>query len=104
MKPSTAVPRRHMLAGSAAALTALGLGGWTAAARAQTTPAAAAPKPLPSYVAWKTPSAMIVHSPTTIETQFEQTYSSSNFKDTTKKTLVWKLSNGQWYIIKESNR
>lgn len=69
MKPSTAVPRRHMLAGSAAALTALGLGGWTAAARAQTTPAAAAPKPLPSYVAWKTPSAMIVHSPTTIETR-----------------------------------
>jgi adhesin transport system outer membrane protein len=43
-------------------------------------------------------------SPTMVETQFEQIYTSNNFKDTTKKTLVWKLSNSQWYIVKESNR
>ena len=37
MKPSTHLPRRHMLAGSAAALSALGLGSWTGVARAQAT-------------------------------------------------------------------
>ena len=65
-QPSTHLPRRHVLAGSAAALSALGLGGWSAAARAQ---APATPKPLPAYAAWKTPGALIVHTPTTIETR-----------------------------------
>lgn len=64
--------RRHLLAGSAGALAALGMGG----ARAQSAPApAAAPatpagaKPLPAYAAWKDPSSVIVHSSNTIETR-----------------------------------
>lgn len=48
MKDSMTLPRRHMLAGSAAALGALGLSGWTGSARAQQA-AASAVKPLPAY-------------------------------------------------------
>lgn len=60
------LPRRHMLAGSAAALSALGLAGWTGVARAQ---AAATPKPLPGYAGWKSANALIVHSGSTLETR-----------------------------------
>ena len=60
------LPRRHMLAGSAAALSALGLAGWTGVARAQ---AAATPKPLPGYAGWKSANALIVHSGNTLETR-----------------------------------
>eukprot|EP01035_Chromulina_nebulosa_P006325 gene6325-8541_t len=67
MKDSMTLPRRHMLAGSAAALSALGLAGWTGSARAQQ--AAAAAKPLPAYVSWKDANSTIVHSATTIETK-----------------------------------
>lgn len=58
------LPRRHLLAGSAAALATVGLATFTRSAAAQT-----APKPLPAYVSWKNPSSVIVHSNTTIETK-----------------------------------
>ena len=66
--------RRHLLAGSAAALTAAGLGGLSGAARAQSSMAPAAPavpasKPLPAFASWKDPNAVIVHSSSTIETR-----------------------------------
>ncbi|MFP5445339.1 MAG: sulfite oxidase, partial [Betaproteobacteria bacterium] len=64
MKDSMTLPRRHMLAGSAAALSALGLAGWAGGARAQQ--AAAAAKPLPAYAGWKSPDALIVHSSSTL--------------------------------------
>jgi sulfite dehydrogenase len=67
------LPRRHLLAGSAAALAAAGLGGWSpeAAAAGETPPAAggAAPKPLPAYAGFKDPASVIVHTSTTIETR-----------------------------------
>ena len=66
MQNSMTLPRRHLLAGSAAALGAIGLAGWTGGARAQ---AAAVAKPLPAYAAWKSPDAMIVHSNNTLETK-----------------------------------
>lgn len=66
--------RRHLLAGSAAAFTAAGLGGLSGAAQAQSqgmSPAAApaAAKPLPAYASWKDANAVIVHSGNTIETK-----------------------------------
>jgi len=68
MKDSMTLPRRHMLVGSAAALSALGLAGWTGSARAQQAAAPAA-KPLPAYAGWKSPDALIVHSSSTLETR-----------------------------------
>lgn len=68
MTPSTTLPRRHLLAASAAALSAAGLASWTGAAQAQAT-AAAAPKPLPGYAGWKAGNALIVHSSSTLETR-----------------------------------
>lgn len=72
----TSPKRRQLLAGGGAALAASGLAGLAGfsrgAAAAGETPAAtaaAAPKPLPPYVSWKDPSALIVHSGTTIETK-----------------------------------
>nr|WP_295080015.1 sulfite oxidase [uncultured Roseateles sp.] len=67
--------RRQLLAGSATALVAAGLGSFTQAARAQTganaAKAVAAPqaKPLPAYASWKDANAMILHSSSTIETK-----------------------------------
>ncbi len=64
------LPRRRLLTHTAGALAAGGLGAWSTSAGAQTTPAAApGPKPLPAYVAWKDPSAMIVHTGNTLETR-----------------------------------
>nr|WP_026076155.1 sulfite oxidase [Noviherbaspirillum massiliense] len=60
--------RRNLLAGGATALAAAGLGSFTRTAAAQAASAAAG-KPLPTYVAWKDPSAMIVHSSSTVETR-----------------------------------
>ncbi|MGC4063026.1 MAG: TolC family outer membrane protein [Aquabacterium sp.] len=40
----------------------------------------------------------------TIVTSFEQIYTSNNFKDRTLKVLTWQNINGQWVIVKESNR
>ncbi len=66
-EPLTSLPRRQLLAGSASALAAIGLAGFTRGAVAQA--AVAAAKPLPTYVAWKDASSVIVHSSTTIETK-----------------------------------
>jgi DMSO/TMAO reductase YedYZ molybdopterin-dependent catalytic subunit len=63
------LPRRHFLiaAGSAGMATALPatLGGSQARAQAPTA------KPLPAYVSWKNPDAMIVHSSNTLEMKRE---------------------------------
>lgn len=63
MDQSTRLPRRHFLiaAGSAGVAVALPAGG--SGALAQET------KPLPGYVSWKNPAAMIVHSSNTLETR-----------------------------------
>ena len=61
MGPS-ALNRRHLLAGSASALAAMGLASWSTGAAAQA-------KTLPAYVAWKDANSTIVHSATTIETK-----------------------------------
>ncbi|MDL5032085.1 sulfite oxidase [Pelomonas sp. APW6] len=64
------IARRRVLGGAATALGALGLSGWAQAQTSATTPLAApAAKPLPAYAAWKNPSAVVVHSATTIETR-----------------------------------
>lgn len=54
--------RRRVLAGGAGLFTASALGGFVHPAWSQ-------PKPLPQYVAWKDREDLIVHSPTTIETE-----------------------------------
>lgn len=62
--------RRNLLAGGTAALAAAGLAGFSKTAIAQAAAGAApAAKPLPAYVAWKDPSAMIVHTSSTLETK-----------------------------------
>src|SRR4029450_1653625 len=72
MSKTTDLSRRQMLAATSGALAAAGLAGVSRAV-AQTpsaTPAAASQaKPLPPYVAWKDADALIVHTPTTIETK-----------------------------------
>ena len=67
MNEITTLPRRHLLAGSAAALGAIGLASFSGRAGAQA--AAAAPKPLPAYAGWKSADALIVHSNNTLETR-----------------------------------
>ena len=39
-----------------------------------------------------------------VQTSFEQIYTSSNFKDSTRKVLTWKMEDHQWVIVEESNR
>ncbi len=58
----TSLRRRHLLAGSAGALAAAGLGSWSTSAVAQA-------KPLPPYATWKDADSLIVHSANTIETR-----------------------------------
>jgi sulfite dehydrogenase len=69
----TSLRRRQLLAGGAGALAGTGLIGLAGEAAAQASAAAATaptgPRPLPAYVAWKDPNAVIVHSATTIETK-----------------------------------
>ena len=72
--PTLSLRRRQLLAGGAGALAGTGLIGLAGEAAAQASaPAASAAatgaRPLPAYVAWKDPSAVIVHSATTIETK-----------------------------------
>jgi sulfite dehydrogenase len=62
VKETVSTSRRQLLAGSAGALVAAGVGTWT-------TPAFAQAKPLPAYVSWKDANSVIVHSATTIETK-----------------------------------
>ena len=71
-KPS--LRRRQLLAGSAGAIASAGLAGIPTRSHAQAAPAAAAtaaagPRPLPPYAAWKDASSLIVHSSSTIETR-----------------------------------
>src|SRR5690606_37177549 len=63
MDQPTRLPRRHFLiaAGSAGVAVALPTGGSGALAQEA--------KPLPGYVSWKNPDAMIVHSSNTLETK-----------------------------------
>ena len=67
--------RRQLLAGGASALAGAGLAGLSPSAAAQAAgaasaaPAATGPRPLPAYVSWKDPNAVIVHSAATIETK-----------------------------------
>jgi sulfite oxidase len=70
-EPLPSLRRRQLLAGGAGALAGTGLIGLAgeAAAQASAASAPAAPRPLPAYVAWKDPNAVIVHSATTIETK-----------------------------------
>ncbi|MEP6608690.1 MAG: sulfite oxidase [Burkholderiaceae bacterium] len=72
MKAHPDLTRRRLLATGSSVLAAAGLSGCTSVS-AQTPPQPAAPaagaKPLPAYVAWKDAGALIVHSPTTIETK-----------------------------------
>ena len=56
--------RREVLIGSAGALVAASVPGLAHAGEA-----AAAPKPLPAYVAWKDPASLIIHSTSTLETR-----------------------------------
>lgn len=66
----TVLRRRQLLVGGAGLLAGAGLVGRVGDAAAQASaPAATAPRPLPAYVAWKDPNAVIVHSATTIETR-----------------------------------
>ena len=72
--PTLSLRRRQLLAGGAGALAGTGLIGLAGEAAAQAAaPAASAAatgaRPLPAYVAWKDPTAVIVHSATTIETK-----------------------------------
>ncbi len=71
-KLPASLPRRRLLAGTGATVTAAALASVMrdAAAQAAAAPAtAAAPRPLPPYVNWKDANSLIVHSNTTIETR-----------------------------------
>ena len=65
----TDLARRGLLAGSATALAAAGLGRAAHAQAPATAPTAPARPALPPYVAWKDPEHLIVHTGTTIETK-----------------------------------
>ncbi len=70
MKKSLAsLPRRQLLAGTGATVTAAALAGWMRDAAANTAAPAAAARPLPAYVNWKDANSLIVHTNTTIETR-----------------------------------
>ncbi|MFZ6749187.1 sulfite oxidase [Undibacterium sp. Ren11W] len=69
--PPSNPSRRQLLTGSAVALAATGMAGLskTALAQAAASVVPAAAKPLPAYVAWKDPAAMIIHTSSTLETK-----------------------------------
>lgn len=72
MKEITNLSRRRMLASTGGVMALAGLGGVVGSANAQSAaPAAAAAKPkaLPGYAAWKDIDSVIVHSANTIETR-----------------------------------
>ncbi|MDQ9170873.1 sulfite oxidase [Oxalobacteraceae bacterium R-40] len=66
-------PGRRRLLGGAIGTFAIGLGGFSQTALAQTVAATGTPvpasKPLPQYTAWKEADALIVHSSNTLETR-----------------------------------
>lgn len=65
----TSLPRRQLLAGTGATVTAAALAGWMRDAAANTAAPAASARPLPAYVNWKDANSLIVHTNTTIETR-----------------------------------
>ena len=68
-KPLASLPRRQLLAGTGATVTAAALAGWMRDAAANTAAPAATARPLPAYVNWKDANSLIVHTNTTIETR-----------------------------------
>ena len=42
--------------------------------------------------------------PGSVETRFQQSYTSPHFRDVTNKSLIWKSIRGEWYIVRESDR
>lgn len=68
-KSPTSLPRRKLLAGTGATVTAAALAGWMRDAAANTAAPAATARPLPAYVNWKDANSLIVHTNTTIETR-----------------------------------
>ena len=68
-KPLASLPRRQLLAGTGATVTAAALAGWMRDAAANTAAPAATVRPLPAYVNWKDANSLIVHTNTTIETR-----------------------------------
>ena len=68
MKLNSSLPRRHVIGASLGTLAAAGLATFTRGVSAQSTPLAA-PRPLPTFVNWKDPSSLIVHSSSTMETK-----------------------------------
>jgi sulfite dehydrogenase len=68
-KPPASLPRRKLLAGTGATVTAAALAGWMRDAAANTAAPAATARPLPAYVNWKDANSLIVHTNTTIETR-----------------------------------
>jgi sulfite dehydrogenase len=64
MKHDMSLPRRHMMGASLGTLAAASLATLTRGVSAQTAPLAA-PRPLPTFVNWKDPSSLIVHSSST---------------------------------------
>lgn len=63
------IRRRGLLAGGVGATVGVGLTALPRASAAQAASAPAAARPLPAYVGPKDPAALIVHTPTTIETR-----------------------------------
>ncbi|MET0333910.1 MAG: TolC family outer membrane protein [Rhizobacter sp.] len=43
-------------------------------------------------------------APDRVETLFKQTYRSNSYSDVMQKSLIWQQVDGQWLIVKESNR
>jgi len=43
-------------------------------------------------------------TPDRVETSFKQTYKSADFSDVASKMLTWQQIDGQWFIVKETNR
>jgi sulfite dehydrogenase len=68
-KSPTSLPRRKLLAGTGATVTAAALAGWMRDAAANTAAPATTARPLPAYVNWKDANSLIVHTNTTIETR-----------------------------------
>jgi sulfite dehydrogenase len=68
-KPPASLPRRQLLAGTGATVTAAALAGWMRDAAANTAAPAATARPLPAYVNWKDANSLIAHTNTTIETR-----------------------------------
>ena len=43
-------------------------------------------------------------SPDAVTVEFRQLYSTANYRDTSERMLEWRKENGQWLIVRESDR